>query len=287
MIPQVATILAVAELASLLILQLEGPDGDLRNRAIDRLTTIGRSRIELLDGGLQTAGWRGREGIFDALSRLGPAAVPVLMTAARSHPKPDARRLAVRAVGQVGGPAARDSLTGLLQSTEADLAAQGLGKSGDPDLVPVLVRLLDDERPAVRRRALVAIGKVAGGAEADRIAGMLDDPNHGVRFAAAGSLAEMGPAAVDAVALRVRGMSSTSKVLAAHTLGRLGGLRAAECLETLLHSADWAVRSAAVAGLAGLGETASADMAKQALSDERNPLARSLMRASFEGSHVQ
>jgi HEAT repeat protein len=286
MIPQVATILAAAELATRLILQLEGADSDLRTRAVDSLTTVGRSRTELLDEGLRTAGWRGREGIFDALSRVGEAALPVLMTAARAHPKPDARRLAVRAVGQVGGPAACDSLVGLLQGGERDLAAQGLGESGDPALVPALVDLLQDERPAVRRRALVAIGRLAGADEAARVAEMVMDPDHGVRFAAAGSLIEMGPAAVEALAQRVNSMSVASKVITAHTLGRLKDVRAVPCLESLLHSADWAVRSAAVAGLIYLGDTASAQMAKQAASEERNPLARSLMKASIEGPHV-
>ena len=46
---------------------------------------------------------------LEALERIGPASLNLLMQTARDHPRIDARRLAIRSLGRVGGPAVQDS----------------------------------------------------------------------------------------------------------------------------------------------------------------------------------
>ena len=152
--------LAVAALGAVahLLVQLEGPDSAQRSAAVDSLAVVCAARPADLGEGLRISGWRGLEGLIDAAVAVGRGSVPLLMETARTHPKEDARRLAVRGLGRIGGEAAADSLIRLIHGPERDLAAQALGASGHKAAEPVLAELLTDEVPDVRRRAVVAIG---------------------------------------------------------------------------------------------------------------------------------
>ncbi len=178
---------------------LEGPDTPERAAAVDSLVALGAGRATVLGGTLRQVGWRAREGVLDALARIGPASLPVLMHTARSHPKVDARRLAVRAMGRIGGEAARDSLLRILDTPDRDIVIKALGMTEDPSVAPVVCRYLKDGRVDVRRQAVVALGKAAGLEAVDRIVDALSDNHHSVRFAAAGALEAIGPEVASAL----------------------------------------------------------------------------------------
>ena len=67
-----------------------------------------------------------------------------------------------------------------------------------------ILEMLADDLPDVRRRAAVATGQLCGPDAADRLADLLFDRNHGVRFAAAGQLEKMGRPACTAVLERLK-----------------------------------------------------------------------------------
>ncbi len=285
MFAQLSILAATAALAARLILLLEGADSEARSRAIDSLAEVGRTTVAPLEAGLRTAGWRGREGILEALSRVGEPALETLMTTARSHPRADARRLAVRSIGQIGSQGAIDSLLLLLDGPERDLAAQGLGESGDLRAAPAIRGLLSDPLPAVRRRAVVALGSLLGPAAVEPVMAMMTDDDHGVRGAAAGVLAVLGPDVWTSAASRLERLPPASQVLAARALGRTGDAGAIAVIQPLLASDDWAVRAAAASCLLRMGEASPHDALGQALAQETHPLARSLMRTTFEQVH--
>ena len=81
---------------------LEGADGPERTEAVERLIDLGPGAVAPLAASLAQIGWRGREGIIDALTAIGEPAVPALMGVARSHPRRDGRRLSIRAMGRIG-----------------------------------------------------------------------------------------------------------------------------------------------------------------------------------------
>jgi HEAT repeat protein len=82
--------------------------------------------------------WTVKETASDALGRIGEAAVPALIEAL-SHPDPEVREQAARALALIGP-----------KSTAA---------------VPELVRLLDDESEPVRRQAARALGQIGPAAK--------------------------------------------------------------------------------------------------------------------------
>ncbi len=81
--------------------------------------------------------WSLPETAADALGRIGPAAVPALVTRLRA-PQPDVRRRAIRVLARLGPDAVQ--------------------------AVPELTRLLADDDPEVRRLATRALGQIGPGA---------------------------------------------------------------------------------------------------------------------------
>ena len=261
---------------------LEGPDRPERAAAVDRLAALGPEGVAPLGEALKRVGWRGREGILEALARIGPASLNLLMQTARNHTRIDARRLAIRSLGRVGGPAARDSLLHLLDTPNRDLVLEALGRIGDPVVAPEVARFLNDEVADVRRRAVVALGKTAGAGGVDRIADALSDPHHGVRFAAAGALEAIGPPAAEALLHRADRTSGTERYLTIRTLGRLRYRPARGRLKRALKATDWALRAAAAEALGRLAEVACAAGLEEALQVETHPFVREQIRLSLK-----
>ena len=260
---------------------LEGPDTPERAAAVDSLAALGAERVETLIGTLREVGWRAREGILDALARIGPASLPVLMHTARSHPRVDARRLAVRAVGRIGGEAARDSLLRILDTPDRDIVIKALGMTEDPSVAPVICRYLKDARVDVRRQAVTALGKTAGLEAVDRIIGALSDSHHSVRFAAAGALEAIGPQAAGALLKGTHRLSGPGRHLAIRTLGHFQYRPAAGVLKRELASRDWSLRAVAAEALAAVDGRACVGPLEEALRKEAHPFVRERIRSSL------
>ena len=272
---------SIAGVLSGLLPVLEGADTPGRATAVDSLAKLGGTGVELLGVALQEAGWRGREGILDALTRIGPASLPVLMHTARAHLRVDARRLAVRAMGRIGGDAARDSLLELIDTPDLDMVLKALGEVGDPAVGPVVARFLKDEQMDVRRRAVVALGKTWGAAAADRMIDALSDGHHSVRFAAAGALEALGPPAAEALLARFGRLPGPARYLAIQTLGRMRYRPASGALRQSLSSPDWGIRAAGAEAIGRLEEKSGAGPLEEALQAETHPFVRARIRSAL------
>jgi HEAT repeat protein len=222
--------------------------------------------------------------ILDALVRIGPGATPLLMRVARTHPKMDARRVAVRSLGAIGGAAARDSLLELLDTPERDMVTQALGAVGDPATWQVIRGLLDDACVDVRRQAVIALGKTMGVRAAGRLVDGLMDPHHSVRFAAAGAIESLGPEGAGVLLERLDGLSGPSRYLAVRTLGRLRHEPAADTLARLLADDDWGIRAAAAEALGRLDTDVSRPALEEALRVEKHPFVRERIQISLQSS---
>jgi len=249
---------------------LSGLDTPERAAAIDSLAAS--KDVAGIVEAVYVANWRAREGLIEALARIGPEAVPALATLARRHPKADAQRLCVRGLGQAGGAAARDSALTLATGPHRDLAAEALGQIGDTTAIPVLRTLLSDASPDVRRRAAIALSAVAGKNAVDALVPLLSDAHHGVRFAVADALVALeAPLSVHGDAL-----SQTGRFQALRILAKLGEEKA---LAEALNEQDWALRTLAADGLR---DPAFRPALETALKRERHPVAKQHIRAALD-----
>ncbi len=261
---------------------LDGPDGPERTQAIERLDELGVEGLDQVGEALYEVGWRAREVILDALVRIGPRATPLLMRVARRNPKVDARRVAVRSLGAIGGRAVQDSLLELLDTPERDMVVQALGAVGDPATGPLIRRFVDDACVDVRRQALIALGKTTGAQAVDLMVDALMDQHHSVRFAAAGAIESLGSEGAGALLEGIDQLSGPSRYLAVRTLGRLRYRPAAGRLARLLADADWGIRAAAAEALGRLDEDVGRLALEGALRVEKHPFVRERIQISLQ-----
>jgi len=173
--------------------------------------------------GVNTAGF--------ALRGLGTlkdrAAVPLAKAAAfNTDADVKVRIAAVRALGQIGGPAAIEPLLELLgQPTSGTIALEivtAVGTSGHARAFDVLVERLNDPSPAMRAAALTAVAKLSPDAFLLVLSGLNRDPEWSVR------------------------------ATLANVLGTFGSERVTPALEELLADEDARVHGAALEALAAI-----------------------------------
>ena len=171
-----------------------------------------------------------RDAAETGLQSSGPAAVGPL-TAALTQGEAINRAGAAEALGGIGTPAAVSALTAALQSpatpdTVRESAVVGLGRSGDPAVIPTLVRALGDRDGIVAVSAengllTPALAKPA----IPQLVAALSQPTP-VPFNAGETLGHMGALAEsDAVPLLTRSVASDpppTQTWAAITLGEIG-----------------------------------------------------------------
>jgi len=152
------------------------------------------------------------------------AASTALVKALRTDKDPKVRATATWALGEIGDASAVDALAGLLDSPDAatrELAAWSIGNCGPSRAPQPLVALLRDRERDVRLSAAWALYQIEDGAAAGAIeAAYQRETDPEVRIGLIRALGAMGDSAVDA-------------------------------LERLVSSRDTAVRSIAIAALAG------------------------------------
>jgi HEAT repeat protein len=199
---------AAAEAVPALVSALNDPMVGVRGGAAWALGRIGPAAAEAvpaLAGALKatTAPFVSRAAV-EALGKIGPVAVPVLV-GALGNANEEVRRVAAWALGRIG-PAAAEAVPALVgafkkaaASSVRPVAAAALGKIG-PAAVPALVGALGDADKEVRRVAAATLGEIGpAAAEAlPALAGVVEDTVWQVRWAAAAALGEVGPAAAEA-----------------------------------------------------------------------------------------
>jgi HEAT repeat protein len=148
-----------------------------------------------------------------------------------SSPFADDRRTAANALASIG-PKAKAAIPSLVSAFgDKDLgvcvsASEALLRIGLASAQP-LIAALQDERPSVRARAALVLGRVGDVAKASipRLIVLLEDEHPGVRRPAADALGRLGPDAKDAVPGLIRMLRDEdhdAPRYAAEALGRIG-----------------------------------------------------------------
>jgi HEAT repeat protein len=243
--------------APALAARLDDGAGSVRRDAADALATIGTDRaLKPLVGAVTDENEQVRYAAVMALGGYGrPAAIEPLVTALDDDS--DAiRRAAVYSIVELLATAPAEGSHRLREAVVDRLGA------ADRSVVDPLVELVEaSDQPRERRNAVWLVGRVAGEAgREEAVAALVDaleaDDQLTARFAAT-SLVQLGGDAVEATLLDVledadRPPEVRSK--AAFVLGKVGGERARERLETVLDRSDEeAVRKQAFSALSKLG----------------------------------
>ncbi|MFK7741911.1 MAG: HEAT repeat domain-containing protein [Planctomycetota bacterium] len=131
-------------------------------RAIDQIVAVGEPAVEVVVEDLLLFGQEFLRTIgVEVLAGIGSSAVPTLLARARTGSDADLRAVA-RALGAIGPDgAALDALGELAGSAAWQVrsdVARALGGGGAAARA-MLVRMLDDEDPFVRRQACAALGR--------------------------------------------------------------------------------------------------------------------------------
>ncbi|MBT4139817.1 MAG: hypothetical protein HOE48_18005, partial [Candidatus Latescibacteria bacterium] len=220
-----------------------------REAALDSLVVS--EQVEDITQAIFENNWRTREGLIDVLERL--RAVSALADIATQHPKLDAQRLAIRSLGRVEDKAAQIPLRALLRSNHRDLAVEALGVVGDVSDVVRVRALLKDERADVRRRAALALVKLAGHEHLKDLVLLLGDPHHSVRFAMLEPLVSFGEQGAQTLFSVYPHLPVVGKLLALRLFGQLHFAPASPILEDALRDDLWPVQLAAVQSIGNLG----------------------------------
>jgi len=153
-----------------------------------------------------------RAAAIEGLVRMGPAAVPHLVRAARHMASPVAALGALGAIGDMRATAVLVAYLGHEREEVRAAAADALGELRDAAAANPLATLLDDPSPAVVRAALVALGYCGQPAHARLLTPFIADGTPVQRRAALRSLAQIDPAA--AVPIMEHAVSAGDPVLA-------------------------------------------------------------------------
>jgi HEAT repeat protein len=160
---------------------------DLRIPLADALSRHGRPALEYLVAGKKNENQRIRKGVAMILGSMGKGAVAPLRELLRD-PDPGVRKEAALSLGRLGwepdGALERANLF-LLREEWEELVK--LKKSA----VPVLISVLNDPDPHIRRNAVRTLGKIRDPKSFSRIAGVVEDGELDVRISAIEALGEM------------------------------------------------------------------------------------------------
>jgi HEAT repeat protein len=135
-----------------------------------------------------------------------------------------------------------------------------------PEAAETYRRDLASDRPAVRRQAAAALGRLGDRAAAGALAETLADADAGVRREAARALARLkGRRATPALVKALDDADRTVRFYAAYALGEVRDPRAADALVAALADPAWTVRDQAAWALRDLGDPPLAGRVAEAL----------------------
>lgn len=177
----------------------------------------------------------------------------------------------------------RDILVALLTDPQPEVrrsAVMSLGKLGVADAAGPLVGALDDSDARVRAfsaEALGALGERVMDQAARPLAGKLRDPSDAVKHAAARALAAIGgtQSAVELVVESLRDRDAETRLAAALALGGLEASSAFSALVATLRDQDGRVRQAAVSALGELADRRALPLFRERLASDPVPAVRS------------
>ena len=253
--------------------------------ALVRLKDVRAAETALLSNGRPRFDWWA--AVWAAMRLEAPSLRPVLLAGLKST-DPLSRAWAARGLGALKNPADADALIALLRDRDEGVvvnALRAVALAGDPRAVPVvaghlgstsaalrvealralaalppdrslrerIVGELASDQPAVRAAALLALARVDRDDFALVLSSLDPDPEPSVRAGLAAALAEIGDdrsAAILQGMLKEKDAGALVGVLEA--IRKVRGADSADILRRHLEHPDFAVRAAAIEGLAAL-----------------------------------
>jgi HEAT repeat protein len=150
-----------------------------------------------------------------------------------------------------------------------------LGKIGDAEAVPHLIRATQDSDPAVRLKVVYALGQIGDPRAIEALIARLDDPAQDVQWTAREVLEGFGEKALPNLLHALRAESIHVRELAASLLGDIGDSSAVQPLIAAAETDNWQVRFAVVEALGQIGDSRALPMVEGLLNDE-NPRLRAI-----------
>jgi HEAT repeat protein len=169
---------------------LQDPDWVVRREAVITLGEMGDERcVEPLLKALQDGDWQVREVAIDALAEVGSPAVEPLIRYLRHW---DIRKYVIKTLGKIKDERVLDPLIAQLKNDEfGEDAVEALVELGSP-AVGRLVESLKDKEETVRKRAVIALGRIKDSAALDSLVDMLHDKDWFTRLTAAAAIEKIG-----------------------------------------------------------------------------------------------
>ena len=233
------------------ITTLGDEDPSVRSRAADALGTLGESAAEAVPHLIQALSDSYEPVRLNAaytLGAIGEPSVPQLIETLGDE-NGSTRRMAAYALAAVGAPAV-PALSEALQHTtdtvriEATYALAQIGDAAEP-AIPALMERTKDDNAEVRRylpEALGGLGATAAPAVPLLTDMVADDDDKQARFEAALALAQIGPAAKDAVPVLAKALWDEDRYVrdnTIHALKRIDTPEAESALFDYLLMARW------------------------------------------------
>lgn len=220
-------------------------------------------------------------GVF--LRHLGPAAMPVLLSAAE-HTDEGPLQLLLRSALESLASAHRQKLLTLLRASDPDVmrgAARLCGRLGVAQSAPLLAELLSRAEPTTRRVIVEALVGIRNSPALDAVQGALVDADRDVRIAAARGLAGLryAPARTRLEELLdsaiVRDADLTEKIAFFEAYGSVADAESVAMLDRMLNGRK----------LFGKASPEIRACAAMALGRVRTPAARSALQKAADSSH--
>jgi HEAT repeat protein len=171
----------------------------------------------------------------------------------------------------------------LVGDTDDDVrerAASTLGKIGDAQVTPILVRMTSDHVGHVRSAAFKGIGWIGGDEALDALFAGLDDPYPDVRQAALGAIVlSSSQDVIQRLREDLHHKSPIRQIMAAQALGWIGEKAVIEPLIGALNHPEWEVRKSAVESLGRIADETALEPVRVLLNDETSQVRKSAVDA--------
>ncbi len=170
-----------------------------------------------------------------------PAIIPALLQTIQTTDAPELQQAAAQVLAQMGAPV-MPSLAVLLESPSSRaIAVQVLAQMRQPEVVPMLLSVVEDANPVIRATAIEALSGYHSPAIAQMLYHALGDPDNTVRCSAVRSVgfcfADLpDPDWLNRIQPLLHDADRAISRQAALTLGRLGSLEAVNALTAVLRS---------------------------------------------------
>jgi HEAT repeat protein len=169
------------------------------------------------------------------------------------------RSSAADALGKIGDAQAIPGLLKLVEDSDSSVrrrAAEALGKIGDSQAIPGLFKLVEDSDYSVRSSAAEALGKIGDSQAIPGLLKLVEDSDYSVRSRAADALGKIGDSqAIPELLKLVEDSDSYVGMRAADALGKIGDSQAIPGLLKLVQHSDSSVRSSAADALGKIGDS--------------------------------